>query len=246
MLVGPPHPRGGRGYPKKNACKEASGLLGVETEKAAAAIINAQANRDRATADLKKIEAEVKSGGSALTLKKLAPFTDAIKTHLLPKTVDGKVVQPSREGAEEYFRTVHSAWDQIESSLAKDEDPNNPGYYIPNSEGDVFIKHMKAGASLGINILAAEASDASWIPDIWPFSRGDPREAMTTEDFDLTRVRVVRDGNGNPMNFQALNAQGEQLGADIPASQIEDNSPGVFGLLNRMAINSDGTRGIPK
>tara|TARA_Y100000593_G_scaffold52846_1_gene99078 strand:+ start:994 stop:3465 length:2472 start_codon:yes stop_codon:yes gene_type:complete len=224
--------------------REKAADLGVETIKAEAALINAQANRDRATAELKQIENEVKSGANALTMKKLAPFINAKKTYLLPQTVDGKVVQPSRASAEEYFRTIHSAWDQIESSLAKDEDPNNPGYYIPNSEGDVYLKHMKAGASLGINIFAAAARDASLWPDI--FLNDDPREAMTTEDFDLTRVRVVRDGRGNPMNFQALNAQGEQIGEDIPASQIENLSPGMFGLLNRMAINSDGTRGIPK
>lgn len=106
-------------------------------------------------------------------------------------------------------------------------------------EADILVQSMNPGFSLALAGLASEEIGGlkeTWL-SLW---REDAVNNVDSTDFTLSRVRVQKDGKGNPVAFYYTTADGRPVDEAIPASVVQKADANLYRVLVKASEANQG------
>jgi hypothetical protein len=97
------------------------------------------------------------------------------------------------------------------------------------AEGEALLRAMSPALSTTVAALAAE-EEGGVLETFKSFFRPDAVDAVSSTDFDLSRVQVEK-RNGRPVRFFYLNERDEVLDEAIDASDLQDLNGQVYKIV---------------
>lgn len=213
----------GRETNRINAINAQTSRINARTNQvnAATSRVNAQNAANRLRYDIDKLSLE--RGDTAVTVGQT--FMDG--TRKIFWNEDDKQYELSAETSRTFLATI------MPRMLLK---ANNAP---TQREADILVQSMNQGFSLALAGLASEEIGGlkeTWL-SIW---REDAVNNVDSTDFTLSRVRVQKDGKGNPVAFYYTTADGRPVDEAVPASVVQKADANLYRVLVKASEANQG------